>query len=94
MKFPPLFVLLLHLGACDSALQWSAGREIDPAALAACPEPEWRRWMAAALKVSVGASWEEWSDAAKAALLGYGSGSGYGSGYGYGDVVARSEPKP
>ena len=89
---PPLAVLLLHLGACAEPIAWSARKPISAETLAACPRPEWRRWIAAALDVDAKAPWPSWERAAIAAIsgsgsgygYGYGSGSGSGDGYGYG----------
>jgi hypothetical protein len=95
VKLPLLCVLLLHLGACAGPVKWAASRPISAATLRACPNPEWRSWIANALGVGVDSPWENWKSAAKRVISGYGygdgdgygsgSGDGYGDGYGYGD---------
>jgi hypothetical protein len=87
VKLPLLCVLLIHLGACAEPVAWAARRPISEATLLACPDPEWRSWIAGALKVSPSAPWVTWEAAAKRAISGsgYGSGDGYGDGYGDGD---------
>jgi hypothetical protein len=89
-KLPPLVCLLLHLDACPDAVAWAGSRPINATALADCPRPEWRNWLASALSVGVGDPATRWISAAKTALSGSGSGSGYGDGYGYGDFSLKA----
>ena len=81
---PPLVVLLLHLGACAHAVKWAGARPISAETLDACPEPEWRGWLASALHIEISEPASCWIDAAKTALSSDGFGFGYGDGDGYG----------
>jgi hypothetical protein len=83
-KLPPLVVLLLQLGACPEAVAWAGNKPISASTLKACKRPDWRNWLAGALKIGTNEPAPRWISAAKTALSGYGSGCGSGYGYGYG----------
>lgn len=48
----PLVPLLRSFGACDSAIEWGAGRIVGPEAWNACERPDWMFWLCARAGVS------------------------------------------
>ena len=75
----PLQHLLVELGACDAAITWAKGKQLDQASWDAA-EQEWQNWLADRLGCK-----PEFAAIEKATKSRYGDGDGYGDGDSYGD---------